>query len=108
MAISAGYTCDIDRPLCTALKQHKGKTLFTRDRENIKPGRFHFGQNNFYDKCLSETPTKTAQTGLKTSRTDYVHIGTKSERGECYQISCHFDPDLSCCSLKLLQLSQGC
>ena len=34
----------------------------------------HFGQNNFYDECLHETPTKTAQTGLKTSRTDYVHI----------------------------------
>ena len=103
MAISAGYTCDIDRPLCTALKQHKGKALFTRDQDG-----FHFGQNNFYDEYLPETPTKTAQTGLKASRTDYVHIGTKSERGECYQISCHFDPDLSCCSLKLLQLSQGC
>ena len=106
MAISAGYTaCDIDRPLCTALKLHKGKTLFTQNREKIKPGRFHFGQNNFYDECLLENATKT---GLKTSRTDYVHIGTKSERGECYQISCHFDPDLSCFSLKLLQLSQGC
>ena len=102
MVISAGYTCDIDRPLCTALKQHKGKTLLTRHGEKIQPGRFHFGHNNFYDECLLETPTKTAQTGLKTSRTDYVHIGTKSERGECYQISCHFDPDLSCCSLKLL------
>ena len=99
MAISAGYTCDIDRPLCTTLKQHKSKTLFTRDRENIKPGRFHLGQNNFYDECLHEIPTKTAQTGLKTSRTDYVHIETKSERGECYQISCHFDPDICCCSL---------
>ena len=83
MAISAGYTCDIDRPLCTALKQHKGKALFTRDRDG-----FHFGQNNFYDECLHETPTKIAQTstGLKTSRTDHVHIGTKSDRNECGQI----------------------
>ena len=58
MAISAGYTWDIDRTLCTALKQHKGKNLFTRDWENIKPGRLHFGHNNFCDDCLQETPTK--------------------------------------------------
>ena len=86
MAISAGYTCDIDRPLCMALKQHKGRTLFTQNREKIKPGGFQFGHNNFCNDCLHETPTKIAQTGLKTSRTDYVHIGTKSERNECCQI----------------------
>ena len=86
MAISAGYTCDIDRPLCTALKQHKGKTLFTQNRDKIKPGRFHFGHNNFCNDCLHETPTKIAQNGLKTSRTDYVHIGTKSDRDKCCKI----------------------
>ena len=84
--ISAEYTCDIDRPLCTALKLHKGKTLFTQNREKIKPGRFHFGHNNVCNDCLHETPTKIAQTGLKISRTDYVQIGTKSERNECCHI----------------------
>ena len=60
-------------------KTMQSKAPFTRDRYEVKPGRFRFGHNSFYSRYLHETKTKTAQASLKSSRlldrADYVQSG---------------------------------
>ncbi len=52
------------------------------------PGRFRFGHNIIYNRCLHETGMKNAQTGLKSSRPldradDYLQTRTNLERDKC-------------------------